>query len=382
MKLGWLLVGTVVAAVGCARPECSPVDYRSAECRRQAALALSSGTGAEGVQVSFDGVTGHVGQRNGQLVARVATLGSFALSVRRAPGGPKVASLQVHNVHPLVPALPGELRRRGLVRELLLPLPDAGVRIEGELPAEACSAGMWLAAVGDVQTGTVVFEGLLEALHGEARAAEAAGVPLMGLLLLGDLSEDGSPQELQRVAELLQGSPVPVAVTPGNHDVYSRAQPVFTEIFGPGSYAFDVCDTRLVMLDSGSADLAPSVQARLQGWLANAPQHLIAGTHIPPYAADTANGFRREDQAHHLLAELAAHQADLLLAGHIHARMEMTGGPVEQVVVGTAGGSQGQRDPDFGWLRLQLGARLERCFVSLPASGSPGVGEGKLPPDC
>ena len=70
------------------------------------------------------------------------------------------------------------------------------------------------------------------------------------------------------------------------------------------------------------------------------------------------------------MAELAARDADLMLAGHAHRRIEYTTPPVREVVVGTAGASQYAVDPDFGYLRLAFGEALESCFVPVAAPGS------------
>ena len=387
------LLASIALGTGCVRPECALPDYSTSECRVQAEALLALNTDASGVELRFQdpgstqtaswSALGLVDTGpDGRLIARVATLGGFRLSLHRNTSQASRVTVELTNVHPLIEPLEGQIEQHGLTRVLDLELRDEVIEIRGRLPRVACDGGFELAAVGDIQTGPLTFEGIVDDLHREAAQADEIGVPLLGLLLLGDLAEHGSEPELDRIAQILRRSPVPVAVTPGNHDIYDSSLPLFNQRFGPGSYAFDVCDAHVVMLDTGNADLAPSIQGWLPTLLDHDQRFLIAGTHIPPYAADTANGWRREDQAQHLLAELSARGTDALLAGHIHFRLELHASPVREVIVGTGGASQGQIDPDYGYLRATFRDRLELCYLPLPAPGSPGPSPGREPTTC
>ncbi|MEZ4240494.1 MAG: hypothetical protein R3F59_30935 [Myxococcota bacterium] len=192
------------------------------------------------------------------------------------------------------------------------------------------------------------------------------------------------------MAQILEGSPVPVAVTTGNHDIFATVQPLFNQSFGPGNYGFDVCDARVVMLDTGNGDLATSVEAWLPRLLdpprdrGDRARHLLLGTHMAPYWGYTTDGWRREDQAQLLMAELVDHGAELVVAGHIHWRGVFDQAPVPEVIVGTGGASQRGVDPDYGYLRAVFGPRgpVDVCFRSLPAPGSPGPPPSRAPEVC
>ena len=66
------------------------------------------------------------------------------------------------------------------------------------------------------------------------------------------------------------------------------------------------------------------------------------------------------------MAELAARDAPLVLAGHVHRRLAIDDRVVPHVIVGTGGADQGAVEPDFGYLRLPLDRPAQRCFVSVP----------------
>lgn len=376
----------------CERPECVPVDYSRSECRVQAENQLARAFTPDGIELRFQDprsedtssweALGHFTTADGLVAGRVASLGAFRISVHRKDSAATALPLTLTNVHPAIETLPGEVARVGLVRSLLLPLDAPVVEVQGVLPDALCEGGFTLAAVGDIQTGPMTFEDIVEDLHREVLYAESVGKPLMGMLLLGDLAEFGTPEEFAAVYEMLEGMPVPVAVTSGNHDIYSTVQPFFNQTFGPVNYAFDVCDAHFTLLDTGNADIAASIQARLPELLDHDKRTSIVATHMPPYAAQTADGWRREDQAQQLLAEMADRGTDALLAGHIHWRGAFDEAPVPEIIVGTGGASQRKVDPDYGYLRATFGESLQTCFVPLPAPGSDGRRGDRKPEDC
>jgi len=384
----WLAPVVLLGLSQCTRPECTPPGYWIPECRVIAENELAQLKNSDGVEVRFqDPNTSRTGSweatglvqlaDDGSFLARVAGLGGFRLSVHRNDGPGQVA-ISIDNVHPDIPPLDGEVERVGLIRRLELSLTESVVEIRGELPGSICAGAYRIAAVADIQTNPLQFGRIIEELHNE----EADGVPLLGMLLLGDVAELGTREEMQYVADLMAASPVPIALTAGNHDVYSDRDAVFNEVFGPGNHAFDVCDARVVLVDTGSGYLAASIRGRLNALMKTDRQFLIAGMHHPPFPGRTSSGWTKEDQAQQLVAELAANDGDLLLAGHLHQRLQNDNTPVPQIIVGTAGASQFAVDPDYGFLRMTFeDKKLETCFVSVPAPGSPGGHERKRGPD-
>jgi len=274
----------------------------------------------------------------------------------------------------------------GLSRELTVTLEPGEVAwLRGQRP---CPSDYTILAAGDVQTGQLQFERIVQRLHEEVTSAEVAGRPVMGLLLLGDLAEHPIEAELRQVEAILRSSPIPVAIVPGNHDVHGDELAVYNRVFGPGNHAFSVCRTRVVMLDTGSGDIAASIQARLPDLMdRNGDDFLIAGTHYPAYPGRTGNGMADADSAWFLLSQLERHAADLLVAGHYHTWLDFPAvpvgeGSVHQLLSGTLGASQGVGVAHFGVARLQfVGDSLATCFSEIPAAGVPeeSVGSGGEP---
>ena len=397
MTKRWSTLGLATLAgisnLQCAVPECATPDYTNPECRvieeNDAARVQTSTL----VEVRFQDpdvddarswdATGLVEEvEPGVVRARVAGLGSFALTLERRPGGADSITLLLDNVSPDAIVSVGERGQEqdippepSIRRELTIDLPDgAPVWVRGRVE---CAARYRIAVTADIQTNPRQFERIVERLQDEARDSRERGEPLMGLVLNGDLSEASRDDEFEIVQTILGRLPIPTAVTPGNHDIYRPLRPLYNRLFGPGNHAFSVCTTRVVMLDTGSGTIARSIEGRLPELLdRRGSEFLIAGMHHPPYAGLTSAGWSSEQQAQRLLVELALADADLVLAGHYHALRQFDDIRVgkrslRQIIVGTGGARQTVGVPRYGYLRLTFGESLDACFVEVPAPGYP-----------
>lgn len=385
---------------GCtSRGDCADSNYGGAECREVAQNELARLT-AGGTDLRFTDPrsidsawvpAGHFFTRGGVVHARIGYPGDFAIRVL----GAEPLELVVENVDPHLQVTVGPAGAEvvaGPVDEhlsltlQLAPTPDQPLWIRGHLP---CPDRFRIAAFGDIQTGQDQARRMLDRMRVEAEAAELAGEPLLAMLVLGDLAHDGSETMMSEVAGILRDSPVAVAATAGNHDVFNEDPAMFTRYFGPSNYHFDLCNARVAMMDTGDSGLAPSAEARLEELLDRGDaDFLLAGTHYPPYSAQWGNGWIREDQQSQVLAELAFQEVDLILAGHIHNLTEFTSFSVgdrdlHQVVTGTGGADQGVAKPRYGYYRVTVGETLDQCFVETPPEGQePDPRRADEPPFC
>jgi predicted phosphodiesterase len=394
----WLLGLALLATLpGCVVPECTTPNYALAECRVIAENEVARLQTAAGAEVRFQDP--EAGTTNtwdalgllqelspGVVRGRVASPGQFAISID-PPGVDAnplqivldnvdaAASLRLSNEDSTVLLMSDE---PGLERRFAVSFAGAGpVWIRGE---RDCPPTYRIAVTADIQTN----ERNLERLHEEAKAAEDAGEPLVGLLVLGDLTESSRDDEFDRVLRMLETSPVPVAVTAGNHDIYRPLRPHYNYALGPGNYAFTVCDTRVAMLDSGSGSIARSIEARLPELFdRRGARFLLVGVHHPPFAGLTGSGWSQEDRAHHMLARAAMAGADLILSGHNHSLedfpdIDVGDAELRGIVVGTGGAFQGLGTPRYGYLRLRIGEQLETCYVEVPPPGYAGPANEEL----
>lgn len=393
-----LMLFAVALLPSCGHPECALGGYGFAECRVVAENHYARLTTSTGVELRFqrpdvdstetwDALGVLQEPEAGVVHARPATLMDFALSVEG--DGAETLTLVLHNVAPdsritvdgteLDPPDPPTLSR-----SLELELGDEPVWIRGR---RDCPDRYRLLAAGDVQTNPIQFERIVEDLHAELERGEEVGEPVLGLLLLGDLTENGEVDQFERIEQILAGSPLPVAVMPGNHDVAGDDYALFNRRLGPGNFAFGVCRSKVVMLDTGDAGLAASVEARLPELLdPTGFDHLVAGTHYPAFPDRTGTGFRDGQQAARLLSELVRSGADRLVVGHIHDWLDYPEIPVgdatvHQVITGTAGASQGLGVPHYGVTRITFREGVETCFHEVLAPGYPAGASNPDPGD-
>lgn len=397
------IIAASLASFGCAKPECANVRYTDPECRVVVENELARLRTSTGVEVRFQepdatdddtwvalGLLDEVS--SGLVTARVAGPGSFALSVRRALGDVDALQLRLENVDPratVVVVAPDSTRTP-------VPAPDDGAtwrEIDLQIPptrtvwvrgSTECPERFRLAMTADIQTNPTQFERILEQIQLEAHTSSLLGEPLVGLIIAGDLTESSRAEEFDTIASILERAPIPVAVTAGNHDTFRPLHPYYNHTFGPGNYAFSVCEARVTLLDSGSGSLAESIMGRLPELLDRRGQRFsIAALHHPPHPRLTGAGWSQEDQAQRFLVEAAIAGVDVILAGHYHALRQFEdisvgGRNLRQIIAGTGGAYQGLGVPRYGYLRLTFGDSLEVCFVEVPASGLPGPEGGPV----
>lgn len=155
------------------------------------------------------------------------------------------------------------------------------------------------------------------------------------MILMGDLTHHGHPEEYSRLGEALAQVPIPVSLMIGNHDrrdAFQAAFPAAPRIdSGHVQHFVDLADTRLIMLDTldgppcladeHAGYLCDKRLAWLDAALAGARgRRVLIFTHHPPVAV----GFPGMDEIRltnegDLLARLARHpNVAHLFAGHVH----------------------------------------------------------------
>lgn len=140
-------------------------------------------------------------------------------------------------------------------------------------------------------------------------------------LISGDLTQQGTPEQLEAFQREMKTLVFPCYATLGNHELGTRDD-LYHDYFGRGNYAFDYRGVRLTMLDSASATLDPLVYTWLDGWLEGGRDRLdVVTMHIVPIdPVGSRNGsFASRAEADKLLLQLARGDVDLTFYGHIHS---------------------------------------------------------------
>ncbi|MBK8996561.1 MAG: metallophosphoesterase [Myxococcales bacterium] len=169
------------------------------------------------------------------------------------------------------------------------------------------------------------------------------------LLGAGDLTQQGSPEELERFKTELASLDVPYYTTLGNHELGDDG-PAYQDWYGRASFSFVFRGVRFSMLDSAGASIDPLVFDWLDDWLAKGKSsvHIVA-MHIPPIdPVGVRNGsFASRNEAAKLLTRLAKGSVDLTLYGHIHSYYSFDNAGIPAYISG-GGGAIPERFDDVG----------------------------------
>ncbi|HVD38272.1 MAG TPA: phosphodiesterase [Solirubrobacterales bacterium] len=164
-----------------------------------------------------------------------------------------------------------------------------------------------------------------------------------GVVVTGDLTDDGAEESYRIARGLLERLDAPLHVLPGNHDDRARIRAAFDlpgEGEEPVNYSVDLGELRLVLLDSNVPGRDPgSYDIDRLGWLdrelaAQPERPALLAVHHPPLATgiaewDAINLDRGDREA---LGEVVARHPQLraIVGGHLHriAASTLSGCPV------------------------------------------------------
>lgn len=170
------------------------------------------------------------------------------------------------------------------------------------------------------------------------------------LLITGDLTEDGTSEQFEVLAELLSESRIPperITLVPGNHDAYDGADTWETALDGPlapyratSTQIVILCETTIVPVSTAihqpctrsmgrtaAADLSRLETLAKESSVAH--RAMVIAQHHHPYAYRTPvmqwiDGFRDHVPMRSMLAQ---HPRSYVLHGHVHRSHDRSVGP-------------------------------------------------------
>ncbi len=260
---------------------------------------------------------------------------------------------------PSVPLLASERDATGLCSfRLELPADVQSVQLEIAPPDTLAPSPFRFAVMSDVQEAIDDVQDIYAVMNRE---------PGLDFLLgAGDLTEQGTHQQLERFERELRQLAIPYYTTLGNHEL-GQSPSLYQQYFGRGSQSFEYRGVRFTLLDSASATIDPIVFGWLDQWLADgADQAHVVAMHIPPLdPVGVRNGaFANRNEAAKLLGRLAAGDVDLTLYGHIHSYYHFENADIPAHVSG-GGGAIPERFDDMGrhFLVVDVDPATERLDV-------------------
>jgi predicted phosphodiesterase len=179
--------------------------------------------------------------------------------------------------------------------------------------APSSSSRIRIAAVGDLHC-TAESRGQFEGLF--AQMASAADL----LLLCGDLTHNGLPEEARVLAEEIRGAqPRPVVAVLGNHDFESDR---------PSEIQGILADSGIKMLDGDTFEVAGVGVAGVKGFMGGFERHMLHGWGEPAIkqivretmeeSVKLESGLAKLKSAHRLEYALGHHDLAAVFHGHAH----------------------------------------------------------------
>lgn len=194
-------------------------------------------------------------------------------------------------------------------------------------------------------------------------------------IIVGDLTETGNEEELERFRVELRSLHMPCYATVGNHELGADDPPKYYAWYGRATYGFTFGDAAFTLVDSASATVDPASQDTLDALLAEhrARLHLV-GMHIPPVdPIGVRNGaFASHAEAQRVLSRMAHANVDLTVYGHVHSYYAFTNAGIPAFITG-GGGAIPERFDAIGRHYLVVDADPQRNVfdVALVRVGAP-----------
>jgi hypothetical protein len=192
---------------------------------------------------------------------------------------------------------------------------------------------------------------------------------------LGDLSAHANPGSYRKLRKLLMQIPVPLAVTPGNHDLFDQTvynASYFHELFGADNGTFRCASVQCIILNNAWGSLADEQFAWLEETLktSTAPYKLLF-CHKPPFDLrdDVFYGMEERPHAERLHELCCAYKVTAVFSGHIHSLLCGNKDGVTYIISGGAGSKLSAAHDEFHYLAAGLESG-DLVIRALPLTGS------------
>jgi predicted phosphodiesterase len=331
VKRAWLLWALLPLA-GCVRP---------AEQRALKDLEIGRAQGGGLTVVVEEGLAAVRGVESGALTLW-GNAPAFQVRVSAVAEAPEWWTLVVRNAMPdavltaQVDGEPLELEAGPLVvptvktwRVRLRPGREARLMVAP--PGWDAAQPFRFAALADVQEALPRVEDIYRRMNEDPS--------LRFIFFSGDLTEQGSREQLEEFQARLETSRIPLYATLGNHETFT-GDVQYQELVGRGSQHFTYQGVRFTMLDTANGTVDPRVEEQFDGWLEAGRNAVhVVGMHIAPMdPVGVRNGsFSNRNEAASLIGKMARAGVDLTLYGHVHSFYSFSNAGIPAFISGGGG---------------------------------------------
>jgi len=162
------------------------------------------------------------------------------------------------------------------------------------------------------------------------------------VVVLGDITQYGSVQDMQKFLDFTEALSVPCYPVAGNHDVYFDSWPVWKSMIGSTSYKVKItnndsgAETTLFILDSANAFFGRSQLDWLEYELKQLPanERIFVFTHAPLFVTGPVNMQQITDVKERArVVSLLRGRNAMMFMGHLHKDMLNEAGGVKYVAI-------------------------------------------------
>ncbi|MCL7413020.1 MAG: metallophosphoesterase [ANME-2 cluster archaeon] len=177
------------------------------------------------------------------------------------------------------------------------------------------------------------------------------------ILILGDMVNDGTREEYDELAGLIEGAPAPILTVPGNHDVQGNGAGYYSRMFGMYYYSFNVGNTHFIMLDNarGYVDKEQMEWLRQDLEQSNSPSNLVF-MHMPPFDPRPGREHSMTDgkNAQDLISIFEQFHVDTVFSAHIHSYNDVTRNGVRYMMTGGGGAPLEKDAPGYHYVLVNI----------------------------
>ena len=198
------------------------------------------------------------------------------------------------------------------------------------------SGGQMSLSLGDEYSFIVLTDTHIE--DGDAFGLEALADVIAGngeikfVVILGDITQYGSEQDVNRFIDISDTFAVPCYPVIGNHDIYFGNWPVWKDLIGSTRYRIGGGGTTLFILDSANAFFGMEQLNWLQRELKNTSGRVFVFTHSNLFVNDLPDIQQLSDMKERArITSILQNKCDIMFMGHSHERRFNKAGNVQYI---------------------------------------------------
>ena len=168
--------------------------------------------------------------------------------------------------------------------------------------------------------------------HGLERLAEEIIESDAFVVILGDITENGKQEDVERFIEIARTFGIPTFPLIGNHDIYFNTWHIWRDLIGSTSYRINGTNTTLFILDSANAFLGSEQLNWLERELKSASDHVFIFTHANMFVKNIIDVQQHTDiRERARFTSMLAERGTAVFMGHTHRRSIRNAGSVKYI---------------------------------------------------